>query len=325
MSKQIVIIIATVVLASLLIMLTTITTGFTQFINLSPRLAYAHTFTPNESADFLSLIYRIKNEAQLIQSNLLSNASNSRDLAQQHAENTIALLNQTWTKEIAERNHRVASELTAALIGLKNATATSVKPAPMDIKDKLTTLNNLLGEALSVRLTKDEINNSTIEALTLANIINKIDRRYSNAFGVGYNNDRSSAAAAMNMGSMSNAAMSGNGSMSNMDMMSMMMKSEQPNLKMTTSSTNNNNSHNIVNVSDYQSAQGLINKSQEIFNNVLKAKAPFDKASFIGSLENGLSQLKSAIDAKKPYTDVVSIIHTKVHPNLIIAFNLKIA
>jgi hypothetical protein len=68
----------------------------------------------------------------------------------------------------------------------------------------------------------------------------------------------------------------------------------------------------------------LINKAQQIFNNILKAKAPLDKTSAIGSLENGLSQLKSAIDAKKPYTDVMSIIHTKVHPNLMIAFNLKI-
>jgi hypothetical protein len=308
-------------LASLVVMLTIITIVFTQFINLSPRLVYAHTFTPNESADFLSLIYRIKNEAQLVQSNLLSNTSNSRDLAQQHPENAIAILNQTWTKEIAERNHRVATELTAALIGLKNATATSVKPTSTDTKDKLTTLNNLLGEALSVRLTKDEINNSAIQALALANIINKIDRRYSNAFGVGYNDDMPSAAAAMNM---SNAAMSNNGSTSNMDIMSM-MKNDQPNLKMMMSSPNNNNSHNVANVSDYQSAQGLINKAQEIFNNVLKAKAPLDKTSAIGSLENGLSQLKSAIDAKKPYTDVMLIIHTKVHPNLTIAFNLKIA
>jgi hypothetical protein len=38
-----------------------------------------------------------------------------------------------------------------------------------------------------------------------------------------------------------------------------------------------------------------------------------------------ISQLKSAIDTKKPYTDVMLIIHTKVHPNLMIAFNLKIA
>ena len=114
--------------------------------------------------------------------------NSGRTLAQQHADNAITILNQTWIKEIAERNHRVASELTTALIGLKNAT-TSVKPAPTynDIKDKVTNLSNILGEALSVRLTKDQISNSTIQALALVNIINKIDRRYSNAFGVGYN------------------------------------------------------------------------------------------------------------------------------------------
>ena len=134
---------------------------------------------------FLLFIYRIKNEAQLVQSNLLVNSTDNnsnRTLAQQHSENAISILNQTWTKEIAERNHRVANELTTTLIGLKNATATT-KPASTDndIKDKVTNLNNLLCEALSVRLTKDQINNSTIQALALANIINKIDRRYSNA------------------------------------------------------------------------------------------------------------------------------------------------
>ena len=76
---------------------------------------YAHNFTPDETASFLSVINRIKNEAQLVQSNLLYNATNSssRALAQHHAQNAIAILNQTWTEEIAERNNRVAIELTA--------------------------------------------------------------------------------------------------------------------------------------------------------------------------------------------------------------------
>jgi hypothetical protein len=78
-------------------------------LNNSAANVYAHTFTPNDSASFLSLIYRIKNEAQLVQSNLLSNAFNSTGLAQQHAQNAITILNQTLTKEIAERNHRIAS------------------------------------------------------------------------------------------------------------------------------------------------------------------------------------------------------------------------
>jgi hypothetical protein len=115
MTKQII----TVLFLASLVVLVSITTALSQFINLSPRIAYAHTFSPDESADFLSLIYRMKNEAQLVQGNLLVNSTdnNSRGLAQQHADNAIAIFNQTWTKEIAERNHRVASELTTALIG----------------------------------------------------------------------------------------------------------------------------------------------------------------------------------------------------------------
>lgn len=100
-----------------------------------------------------------------------------------------------------------------------------------DIQDKVTNLTNLLGEALSVRLTKDQISNSTIQALALVNIINKIDRRYSNAFGVGYND---MSPAAMNMGagggaSMSNtaAALSNNNMPNDMNMMSM-IKNDQP-------------------------------------------------------------------------------------------------
>ena len=45
------------------------TTGISQVISLFPN-AYAHTFTPDDSASFLALIYRIKNEAQLVQDNL---------------------------------------------------------------------------------------------------------------------------------------------------------------------------------------------------------------------------------------------------------------
>jgi hypothetical protein len=125
---------------------------------------------------------------------------------------------------------------------------------------------------------------------------------------------------------LSNNNMSNNNNNNNTDMMSM-MKNDQPNSKKIVSSGNNSNVHStIVNVSDYQSAMGLINKAQEIFNNVLKqSKAPSDKASTIAEVESGLTQLKSAIDAKKPYSDVMLIIHTKVHPSIMDAFNLKLS
>ena len=41
--------------------------------------------------------------------NILVNASNCMDIANSNAQNAIAILNQTYTEEIADRNHRVTS------------------------------------------------------------------------------------------------------------------------------------------------------------------------------------------------------------------------
>jgi hypothetical protein len=199
----------------------------------------------------------------------------------------------------------------------------------------------------SVRLTKEQINNSTIQVLALANIVNKIDRRYANAFGVGYNNDMSAAAGAiMNMRNgaevgqaMSNpgATMSNNMNMSSNNMVSM-MKNDQPSSGTILPANNNSNrsSNNpkttIVNVSDYQSANGLTNIAQQIFNNTLLLKSKSSSSSspdktstaIISELQSGLAQLKSAIDAKKPYNDIMLIIHTKIQPSIMNAFDLKL-
>jgi hypothetical protein len=117
----------------------------------------------------------------LVQKNLLSSVTTDTSaLAQQHAENAISILNHTWTEQIAERNHRVATDITKGLLNLKTisstaAKSTSTKLASNYITEKITNLNNLLDEALSVRLTKDQMDNSTIQALALSTIVNKID------------------------------------------------------------------------------------------------------------------------------------------------------
>jgi hypothetical protein len=185
----------------------------------------------------------------------------------------------------------------------------------------------------SVRLTKEQINNSTIQALALANIVNKIDRRYANAFGVGYNNDMSATTGAMmNMRNgteggraMSNpaATMSNNMNMSSNNMMSM-MKNDQPSSSGTMHPGNNN--------SNRSSSNPKTTIAQKIFNNTLSLKSKSspssssDKTSTtaISELESGLAQLKSAIDAKKPYNDIMLIIHTKIQPSIMNAFDLKL-
>lgn len=111
--------------------------------------------------------------------------------------------NFTWIQEITERNKRVADHLTTALSNLKNfVEQQSSKSIDTNIKDEVNDLNSLLAEALSVRVSKDVLNNSTNQTLVLANIINDVFYSYGRALGIPQDK-LSTMAATMNMSSMS--------------------------------------------------------------------------------------------------------------------------
>jgi hypothetical protein len=80
-------------------------------------------------------------------------------------------------------------------------------------------------------------------------------------------------------------------------MMTNMMKNDQPSNSKLTQNNSDSTNNKIVNMSDYQSATGLANKAEEIFNRMLNAKALPDKAPTIATLKSSLAQLKAAIDA----------------------------
>ncbi|MDQ5876381.1 MAG: hypothetical protein M3288_06035 [Thermoproteota archaeon] len=69
-------------------------------------LVYAHTFSSNESADFLSLVEQIRAETALVSVNL---QNNNVTLAQAHAEKVPGLLTDSTLDEIWEVNTRIAS------------------------------------------------------------------------------------------------------------------------------------------------------------------------------------------------------------------------
>jgi hypothetical protein len=89
-----------------------------------------------------------------------------------------------------------------------------------------------------------------------------------------------------------------------------------------------NNGDSLVNMSDYQSAQALSTKAMEIFNNKLKLATVNDDNKnitvYISNLENGLAQLNDSISKKASPMDVMMIVHTQIHPNLLQAFNLEL-
>jgi hypothetical protein len=205
-------------------------------------------------------------------------------LAQEHAENAVELLNKTWIKEIEERNHRVADELTTALAELQNIQNTNASQPPGDINQIVSDIDAILEETVTIRIDQEQRNNATIQALALARIIDAVLGNYGDAYDVGFDmSDR--------------LQMAMDGGMDN---------------------------YTLVNIADYQSAQALTLRCQEIFYDELKSPISENKINFINKLESGLMQLNYAIDNKASPMYIMMIVHTQVHPNLLAAYNLQL-
>ena len=141
--------------------------------------AFAHTFSGDESATFLALLEMIKTEAHLAQQDLGTNVT----LAQEHAEATTEHLDANQTKEISERNARVSNELNESLTALKNAFNSTSPPTASDIKDKVSNVDAILGEVLSVRIDKNQLNNVTVKASTINDLVGETLEHYGEAVG----------------------------------------------------------------------------------------------------------------------------------------------
>jgi hypothetical protein len=67
-----------------------------------------------------------------------------------------------------------------------------------------------------------------------------------------------------------------------------------------------------------------LQKLGEILNTALKSIALGNTSAFITNLENGLTKLIDSIQSKASPMDIMMIVHTQIHPNLLEAFNLKL-
>jgi hypothetical protein len=74
----------------------------------------------------------------------------------------------------------------------------------------------------------------------------------------------------------------------------------------------NNNNAIIKSITEYQDAQSLAAKVQEIFNKNLKPIALPNAASTNAQIEKDLNQLKTAIDNKAPFMDIMKIVHVQI-------------
>lgn len=283
--------------------------------------AFGHTFSSNESASFLSFVDQIQVESELVQTNLVND---STSLAQEHAKKAGSLLTSNITAEIAEENQRVANELTRAINDLQDI---SLSPQQVGSVDQLVNdIDGILGEAKSTRIEQADLENATIQALAFADLVNSILENYGNAYAVDFDMTNMSN---MVMNGQDNNNMSTNGrdNDSNKEMNSMNMSSSRTMVGMDVGGGEGSESginSSLANMTDFQSAQALAAKALEIFKVKLKPMAPNNSSASLTNLENGLSKLNDSIRNKGSPMDIMMIVHTQIHPNILQAFSLRL-
>lgn len=272
-------------------------------IGFNSPLVLGHNFSPDESANFLGLVDIIKGEAQSFQDDL---ASKNVSLANQHANRALALVTDNVTKEIAERNPRLSDDLKTTLITLKTSSEPTSDPSTAnDINFTVSDLNGILDEIVTARIDPEKLSNSTIQALRLVEILDGVLRNYGDAYAVGFD-----------MTNMSMMMGDGGGGMSSMDMGGM---------SMSMGDMSSSQQYKLVNMTDYHTAKILAQKVQELFNNrLVNASISGTPATVTNDVTAAFQELSSSINDKASPMDIMMIVHTKIHPNLMTAFGLQL-
>jgi hypothetical protein len=325
-------------------------------IGFNSPLVLGHNFSPDESAKFLGLVDIIKGEAQSVQDDL---ASKNVSLANQHANRALALVTDNVTKEIAERNPRLSDDLKTTLITLKTSSEPTSNPSTAnDINFTVSDLNGILDEIVTARIDPEELSNSTIQALSLVEILDGVLRNYGDAYAVGFDMTNMSMMMGDGGGGMSSMDMGGVGmsSMSSMDMGNVgvggnmssggnkigmqvgapttegaptgIQKQSEPSMggmSMSMGDMSSSQQYKIVNMTDYHTAKILAQKVQELFNNrLVNASISGTPATVTNDITAAFQELSSSINDKASPMDIMMIVHTKIHPNLITAFGLQL-
>ena len=83
--------------------------------------------------------------------------------------------------------------------------------------------------------------------------------------------------------------------------------------------------YKLVNMTDYHTAKILAQKVQELFNNrLVNASISGTPATVTNDITAAFQELSSSINDKASPMDIMMIVHTKIHPNLITAFGLQL-
>ena len=258
---------------------------------------YGHTFTTDESVLFLTLVDKLKTHAKLTEQFVLGN---NHESAIQHSN----LLKQIYTKEIndeiEEKNERIANEISSFINIFSSLSSNNMTQS--QINNTIQDFEAVLDESISVRISEDVLNNSTIQALRIATLVNDIDINYADSFSTQPYN-------------MSTMGMDQHDEQS-MNMSTMGMDQHRQN-------SSANESKDIQNYTAYQTAQELLVPVSQLFEEI-RSEKEIRNQDKVTQLKEGIDNLTTIIEMKKPYNEVAKVIHGIIQPTLQELYNLKI-
>lgn len=247
------------------------------------RSVLGHTFSGDESASFLTKVEMIKIESQLAKEQLLNNVTLAKDLAEHLSEHITA----NDTEEISERNSRLATELNNTLTDFSNAFETGT-PSQSEITDKVTNITDIIAEVVNARIDEEQLNNVTVKALVINDLLGETLEHY--GIALGNTEGEHDSEHDENMTSSSHSI-----------------------------DNKNNESSNIVDNANYQSAQAAVLHAIEIFNEIKP-----DSNTNSTELEDSLNTLKGKIDNKAPFDEIDTTIDEKLTSLLNSIFKLNL-
>ena len=206
------------------------------------------------------------------------------------------------TKEISERNERVANDLNKTLASFQDTFEGKSAPTQTDVDSQMSQLNDILGEVVSVRIDKDQMNNNTVKALVVNDLVGEALEHYGEALGVSeeQHNDESHNETSTPQAENSTA-------------------SESTHDNQTVAAETST----LVNQAAYQSAKAIAERAAALFGEI-KSVIPANSTNLAANISSGFDELKSGIDKPEHFDAIDKIVDDKISAGLNEAFNLKL-
>jgi hypothetical protein len=161
----------------------------------SSKAAYAHNFGGDESASYLAKVKEVPVETHAILNDL-----GNKTLLDWHFDKIGEYWNSNDTREMNERNQLLAKEIPGAIAAIIDQ-ANKTNPDRANISQTVSNLDGWLAESVPVRIDKPQLDNLTVSALAINDVLGEVMEGYGDAT----NSSNSNPAPIVNVAAYQNA------------------------------------------------------------------------------------------------------------------------